>query len=374
MNIVFLTRYDPNNLNIWSGTLLHVNSKLKEKHNIVIIGSEIFKQFRVFSIDNIANEIVFPSKHLNVINKLLSERINNLDFDLVFFGDLFFTPLEIEIPLVHFTDLTYEQTKNYYFKTDEILNDSCLKYEKNLLDSSFKIIYCSNWIKELAIKIYDVDSSKIEVVELGANIPSPNNYCINNYTDICKLLFIGKDWERKGGDMMLEIYEILKNDNFPCSLTIIGSGNKEIDINDSHFTVYPFLDKTNPTDLEKLCNILSESHFLVLPTKFDAFGIVFCEASAYGVPSISADVGGVSQAIKEGKNGYLLPSDATVTDYAEKIKDVFSDKDHYIKLRQSSRKEYETRLNWDIWGEKVNKILDDAVREFQKLRTFNHEL
>ena len=52
-------------------------------------------------------------------------------------------------------------------------------------------------------------------------------------------------------------------------------------------------------------------------------------------------------------------------DYAEKIRNVFSDKENYIKLRRSSRNEFETRLNWDIWGKRVNKILEDAVAEWR---------
>ena len=118
---------------------------------------------------------------------------------------------------------------------------------------------------------------------------------------------------------------------------------------------------------DQICKVLSESHFLVLPTEFDDYGIVFCEASAYGVPSIAADVGGVSQPVREGKNGFLLTPDATAFDYAEKIKTVFSDKESYIRLRASSRREFETRLNWDVWGEQVNTILTDALKEW-KLR------
>ena len=57
--------------------------------------------------------------------------------------------------------------------------------------------------------------------------------------------------------------------------------------------------------------------FLILPTEFDAFGIVFCEASAYGVPSIAADVGGVSQPVREEKR-LSFATNARAEDYAEK--------------------------------------------------------
>lgn len=116
--------------------------------------------------------------------------------------------------------------------------------------------------------------------------------------------------------------------------------------------------------MKLLYDILYRSHFLILPTEFEAFGIVFCEASAYGMPSIAANVGGVSQPIREGKNGFLLSPNATAEEYAEKIKLAFSDKETYLKLRRSSRNEDEKRLNWRIWGKKMDKILDKTIKEY----------
>jgi len=230
-----------------------------------------------------------------------------------------------------------------------------------MLQNSSKIIFSSEWIKEEAVALYDIDPHKIHVIEFGANIPSPLDYCIDINTEICRLVFIGADWKRKGGEKVLDTYKILKKKRFPCTLTIIGSVPDYITYEDKDLTIIHNLDKTNSKHLEKLCEILKESHFLFLPTVFDAFGIVFCEASAYALPSITANVGGVRQVVDEGKNGYLLPSDATEQDYADKITSVFNDTKGYIRLRASSRHEFETRLNWDVWAEQVNRILEDAV-------------
>jgi len=365
MNIIFLTRLDPRDITAWSGTSYHIYHKLKEKHIIEVIGPEIFKQFLQFKNGNFHEIIQIPNyRYYSSLGELFSERLSTLKCDLIFFGDMLFIPFDKQIPFIHLSDMTFEQNTVYfgYHKIED--KETYIGFEKSLLENAFRIIYSSEWIKQKAVDYYHIDTKKIDVVEFGANIPDPTEYSVEIDTTICRLVFIGKDWEIKGGDKLLEIYQILKDDGFPCTLTIVGSGNKEIDIDCDGITVYHFLDKSKPSDLEKLCNILSESHFLVLPTKFDAFGIVFCEASAYAVPSIAADVGGVSQAVKEGKNGYLLPADATAADYAEKIKTAFNDREGYLKLRQSSRHEYETRLNWDVWGEKVNKILEEVVNQW----------
>lgn len=62
----------------------------------------------------------------------------------------------------------------------------------------------------------------------------------------------------------------------------------------------------------------------------------------------------------------MLPPTATAIDYAQKIHSIFCDKDKYIALRKSSRKEYETRLNWDVWAKKVNIILEQTILNYKK--------
>ena len=277
--------------------------------------------------------------------------------------------LDVDVPFVHLSDVSYHSFLDYWdFKKseDEIVRMETL--EKCLLrDKYTTIIYSSEWAKRNTVEYYGVNPEKIHVVEFGANIPHPTDYPKEIAMDVCNLVFIGRNWKKKGGDKVLGAYKKLKSEGFPCTCTFIGSVPPDFSDNeDPNLTLIPFLDKSKPEDMERLCNILKTAHFLVLPTEFDAFGIVFCEASAYGVPSIAANVGGVSQPVRESKNGFLLPPDATAEDYAEKIKTVFADKENYLKLRQSSRHEYETRLNWDVWGEKVNKIFEETVKKHKK--------
>jgi len=92
MKIVFLTRFDPKSINSWSGTLYHIYHKLKEKHNVEIIGTEILRQIETFSKNNFSikstkkNGLVV--RNFEKLNRLLSERINRLNCDLMFFGDI----------------------------------------------------------------------------------------------------------------------------------------------------------------------------------------------------------------------------------------------------------------------------------------------
>nr|WP_320057659.1 glycosyltransferase family 4 protein [uncultured Bacteroides sp.] len=368
MNIIFLTTLNPNDINSWSGTTFHLFHALSKKHNLKVIGQYVLLQAAYYVKNNFSKECSFEN-YIPILGSLCSEQIRQIsNCDLVFFGDLYLAPfLEIDIPIVHLSDVNYHLFKDYLNpNNDEVKIRKLEKLEKKLLNKYTTIIYSSEWARQKTINYYSVNPDKIHVIEFGANIPTPTNYTINVDTRVCNLVFIGKNWQKKGGRKALEAYQKLKAENFPCTLTIIGSAPDVLQEEDKNLKIFPFLDKSNSAHLKKLCTILSEAHFLVLPTEFDAYGIVFCEASAYAVPSIAANVGGVSQPISEGKNGYLLSPDATAEDYAEKIRTVFNDKEYYLKLRTSSRHEFETRLNWDVWSERVNTVLEETVRNYKK--------
>ena len=362
MKIGFLSPINPFDIGSWSGTLCHITQTLSKAHRLEWIGQDVVSAFYTFQS---SKKGLYPEKYAPLFGKIISEKVNASDYDILIVRNYYLGAfLNINIPIFYVGDTTFHLFKDYLRVPSGEYEAAADNVERMMIKTADNVIFSSEWARNDAIDYYRADSSKIHVVEFGANIPHPAEYQAEIATDVCNLVFIGRNWEKKGGDKVLGAYKKLKSEGFPCTCTLIGSVPPDAsEIDDPNLTMIPFLDKSKPEDLERLCNILKAAHFLVLPTEFDAFGIVFCEASAYGVPSIAANVGGVSQPVREGKNGFLLPPDATAEDYAEKIKAVFSDKKNYLKLRQSSRREYETRLNWDVWGEKVNQIFEETVKK-----------
>ncbi len=215
----------------------------------------------------------------------------------------------------------------------------------------------SDWCKQSALTDYGVKDEKISVVPFGANldrIPSVTELDYERST--CNLLFLGVEWNRKGGDIALQAFRLLKQKRLEVTLHIIGCV-PPVDVNEKGITVIPYLDKNKPADSAKLYNILLNSDFLILPTKAEAAGIVFCEAAAYGIPSIATNTGGVSTYVKEGINGMLLPSTADGYAYADAILSIFANKTKMETIKQTSRKRFDEELNWDVWGNKFLQII-----------------
>lgn len=125
--------------------------------------------------------------------------------------------------------------------------------------------------------------------------------------------------------------------------------------------IIPFLNKRNAVERERLSQLFLEANFFLFPTIAEAFGIVLCEASAHGLPSLVRNTGGVGGAVTDGENGYLMPPDAKGKEYAERILWILKDTSAYDELVKTSRTAYEERLNWDAWGRLARPIFEQVA-------------
>src|ERR1700722_2186246 len=133
-----------------------------------------------------------------------------------------------------------------------------------------------------------------------------------------RILFVSADWRRKNGDLVIAVCRGLLKAGITLRLILVGDTPehaKHLDFVDD----LGFLRKSDPPQMSTLCRAYRDAHFLLLPTTAEAFGIVFSEAQAFGLPSIAYDVGGVGSAIIQGQTGSLLPIGATEVSFVDEL-------------------------------------------------------
>jgi glycosyltransferase involved in cell wall biosynthesis len=121
--------------------------------------------------------------------------------------------------------------------------------------------------------------------------------------------------------------------------------------------VIPFLNKNDVSQMKSFTQLFQDTHLLFLPSKAECFGIVFCEASAYGIPSITTNTGGIPNAVYDGVNGFCLDVNANPKEYYNTIVQLIEDTEKYKALSKSSRALYLNKLNWENWGNEVSEII-----------------
>ena len=201
--------------------------------------------------------------------------------------------------------------------------------EKTALQKSKLAIYSSEWAAQTAIEYYQADPAKVQVVPFGANIESSKTlYEVKDLIELrplnpCKLLFIGVDWFRKGGDIALKVAQELNNLGLSTELTVIGSQPIVEGSLPSFVKPLGFISKSSREGQEKIHQLIGESHFLILPSLADCSPIVLCEANSLGVPCLSTKVGGIPTIIRTGLNGATFDKAADISEYCKYVIHLF---------------------------------------------------
>jgi glycosyltransferase involved in cell wall biosynthesis len=306
----------------------------------------------------------------------ISSRLSRSAVDVVFSaqspGSQPIAYLECEQPIAFWTDATFAGAIDFYpgFSSDilsaETLRDG-LANEKAALQRCSLAVYSSDWAAQTAIDHYGADPSKVKVVPYGPNfdrgpgLDDVRRMIDARPTDTCRLLFIGVDWYRKGGDLALEVARRLNESGLRTELTAVGCRPLLEGPLPSYLRPLGYLDKATPEGAKRFDELLAASHFLVLPTKADASPHVLCEAAAFGVPALTTAVGGIPTIVRDGVNGYTFDPQASADDYCRAVTDLFAGYSRYREMALAAFNEYESRLNWTVAARTVKRLLAELV-------------
>ena len=375
MKIAIACIGNPRSIKTWSGIPFHIIHEL-EKRDFEIITIELFnpKDLWYYNILRSFNWRLFKKwyltsvckKSLKFIGVQLDYFVNNHkpDIILAIHGDIIsYTTFKQPVIIIH--DTTFESILNYYSEFSRLTRKSIRngnKMYKLALERADAAVFCSIWASNSAINYYKTSSKKVFTIPFGANIQSiPKFNDLLKYTirrinsNICKFLFIGVDWDRKGGMFALNFINELNKLGIESSLTIVGCKPKIPNEFISYVNVVGFLNKSNLNEENKLNQLFFESNAFILPSKAECYGCVFCEANAYGLPIIGSDTGGIPEIIQDSINGLLIKNHESAKDIAKRWSKVWMNKDIYKNMIEQSRNEFDQRLNYTIF---INKLVE----------------
>ena len=371
MQIAYATTYDAHDVHNWSGLGTYIARALESTGldlDYVNVGPVPFAA-------RVAGRLVSKAARRRLLPErepyFAKRRSSALSRELRPHAEIVFSPgtlpiayLGESIPHAFWTDATFASIVDFYPEATG-LHPRTLRngneLEQRALETSAAAIYASDWAAASAIKDYGTDPAKVHVLPFGANLvtlPEPtelDRLLSLRSGQVCRLLFVGLDWARKGGSIAVETARLLNLAGVETELTVIGANVPG--------PIEPFVKslgfvnkKANP---EMFTAAYERSHFLLVPSRAESAGVVYAEASAFGVPSIATDVGGVSTQIKDGVSGRLFPLEAGPEEYAEFIASALS---RYEEAARRTFVDYRERLDWSVTGRRVRAILEECLR------------
>ncbi len=375
--IAILTAGDARNPQSWSGTPFFMGQALEkyigETLYIGPLSASALPLLKIYGkMLRLIRGLDYSPYHATLIAKQFAssaaKKVIEARPDVVFApaGSFFASRIPANVPLVYSSDASFRLVDGYHPHYRNLSASSRRdgeQLERSVIERADLNLYPSEWAARSAIEDYGADPEKVHVVPYGANLidpPSRESVLQRRAARTCKLLFIGVNWKEKGAAIAVEALRHLRGTGIDAELTICGC-IPPTPIEVEGLTVVPFLDKRNPAQFNRLKNYYMTSDFFILPTRADCYGVAFCEAAAYGLPSIGTLTGGVPSVVRDGENGHLLPIEATGRDYALLIAEMYRDPARYESMRYKSRDAFEQRLNWDNWGRMTAQLIEDLM-------------
>jgi glycosyltransferase involved in cell wall biosynthesis len=166
------------------------------------------------------------------------------------------------------------------------------------------------------------------------------------------VLFVGGDWERKGGDVLLEAFATVRQRLPEARLQIVG----------------PSLPRSEPgvealgfvSDKARLADLYSRAGVYCLPSRFEPWGLSVSDAMAHELPCVVTRVGGLPDAVLDGETGLVVaPEDPEAL--AAALLRLLEDKSFATRLGRNGRSRIEHHQNWDGVVERMQPGLEQAA-------------
>ena len=126
-----------------------------------------------------------------------------------------------------------------------------------------------------------------------------------------EVIFVGQLIDRKGVDLLLEAVQPLLGDSPDLLLSVIGSGNEAQALRDKAraLRVSDRVKFEGTVSSDAIQSRIASADVLVLPSRWDGWGMVVNEALSAGVPVIVSDRCGAADLIQHGVNGFVFRSE-----------------------------------------------------------------
>lgn len=371
MRVLFVTPFDPRNPDAWAGTQQSMLGSLRSACEVSVLyvrppawiraGRRLFGRLFPRAATRDYGRSQFA---VRVQAKKIARALKESPVDLVFSPSS--VPLSLytgDVQSVFWTDAVYPQLVGFYAGEFARVEPSTLArataQERGALKRS-RSVYSSNWAADAARRLSPGVSPL--VLGFGPNMTSESIERIRSVresraaSETVTLLWIGGEWERKGGPIAVELIRLLRQRGINAQLDVVGAIPPTLD---DSIKAHGRLSKSDPNDLRRLEELFATADLLVLPSVADCTPIVVSEAAAVGLPVIATNVGGLGETIRRFDMGIVHElDDSFARNVADDLETALADLDAFPAWRASALR----AAAWLSWDASFREILAIAVQ------------
>ncbi len=279
----------------------------------------------------------------HVIKRMMAKRLRHDKYAFSFQMQSLFDASVANLPHFVYTDHTLLANAQYPgYHPRQLYHRAWMELEPSIYQNATLVFTRSTNVSQSMIDDYGCDPAKIQCVYAGSNTPvisdpaPPTRYASQN------ILFVGIDWERKGGPDLLKAFRQVRAVHQQATLTIVGC-SPAID--------EPGVEVLGRLPVAELPRYYQRAAVFCMPTTREPFGIVIVEAMAYGLPVVTTDLGAMPDMVLPGHNGMLVQPTAA-SSMAGALTRLIGDPELCRQYGRSSTR-IAARYQWDAVGQRM---------------------
>lgn len=285
------------------------------------------------------------------VGELIGERVRQIGGDCRFtFQTQSFYQCGRSAGLPHFlfSDHTHLANLRYpAFDRSKIYPRLWTDLEREIYEAANHTFVMSEHVRQSVIEDYGISGDRVTTVFGGSNlegVPAPlENDGYRNRT----VVFVGIEWERKGGRTLAAAFEKVVRDLPDARLVVIGC---------QPGLGQPWCEELGKIPREDVKQHLVRGSVFCMPTLIEPFGIAVLEALAHEIPVVVSDIGAMPTVVRDGVSGLVVPAqNADALAFA--LKTLLTDPDRCRAMGGAGRKDVEDRYSWPVVGRKIAEVI-----------------
>jgi len=244
----------------------------------------------------------------------------------------------------HFIYTDHTALVNHYYPDINLKkykkSDRYLKLEPSIYKNARIVFVLGSHVARSLKEQYALPSENIRCIGAGNNVVLKNELDDKKY-DQKNILFVGIEWERKGGPLLVKAFKQVLRVHPDAHLTIVGSKPK-IDAPNCHVL--------GKIPVEEVTQHFKAATVFCMPSVREPFGIVYIEAMLFKLPVVALNIGATADFIQHGYNGYLVENKAD--EIAMVLNQLLSNPE---KCKEMGERGYPLaqQFSWDQVGQKL---------------------
>ncbi|WP_440960666.1 glycosyltransferase family 4 protein [Paenibacillus nitricinens] len=366
MKLQYICRWNTNKKKAWSGTTHSLFTALNKKVDLEEIDLT-YTKFQTFFLTLLNLRIRDRKIKINTPFRKLTTRFRQNKLDAALKNNVNTPKLLIEDfgiceNAYYYTDLTIDSilyirdnspSVGKFSNFNNVPTVDLLRQNSEqlrILKNGKGIFTMSKWLAEYLVKQGGFPEGNIHYVGGGINLDI--NLIKSEVKSNKKVLFVGRDFHRKGGDLVVDAINIL-NVKYDKEVELFVAGYKAKELNEENKNIHYLGD----LDSVQLSEYFNKCDIFCMPSRFEAYGLVFVEALVYGLPCIGRNSFEMKEFIQDGENGYLIDDDDAEC-LAMKMYDLLNNENIKTNVL-SKKKEYIYRYSWSSVADRILNVIGE---------------